>query len=277
MALLHVNCFSRTLGMSVSFDAILPERSQGIGVEGGDGAGPHPVLWLLHGASDDHTIWQRRTSIERYVAPLGLAVIMPSVELSFYSNMEHGFRYFDFVTQELPEICRGFFHLSDRREDTYVAGLSMGGYGALKMALSFPDRYAAAGCLSAGNFFVGPAPAGEDRRDPKSPMNDVPGIVFGLPGRSLFDLPELLGSEHDLFHLAERATASGSPMPRIFHACGTEDFLVENARRTRDYFGGFEREIDYEYHEGPGAHGWDFWDVWIQRYLEFAMVGRRTP
>lgn len=273
MALLHVNCFSKTLGMSVSFDAILPEESQGIGVEGGDQAGAHPVLYLLHGASDDHTIWQRRTSIERYVAPLGLAVIMPSVALSFYSNMAHGFRYFDYVADELPRICRGFFHLSDRREDTHVAGLSMGGYGALKIGLTYPDRFATAGCFSAGNFLAGPEPVRDRPRDSRGPLNDVADTVFGLPGGSLFDMPSLVGTEHDLFHLARTAVASGRPMPRIFHVCGTEDFLVENACRTRDYFDSLDGGPEYEYHEAPGAHTWEFWDEWVRSYLAFALPG----
>lgn len=274
MALLHVNCFSQTLGQSVSFDAILPERAQGIGVEATDRADSCPVLYLLHGASDDHTIWQRRTSIERYVAPLGLAVIMPSVALSFYSNMAYGFRYFDFVTDELPRICRDFFPISHRREDTYVAGLSMGGYGALKVGLSLPERYAAVGCFSAGNFFAGPAPEDDRGRDPDSPMNDVPRLVFGMEGRSILNLPELMGTGHDVFHLAERAIASGTTLPSIFHACGTEDFLVENARRTRDFFTELAGGPEYEYHEGPGTHSWEFWDAWIQRFLAFVIARR---
>ena len=108
----------------------------------------HPTLWLLHGLSDDESIWSRSTSIERYVAPLGLSVVMPNVHRSFYTNMHSGYRYWDFVSEELLEKARGFFPLSSARADNFVAGLSMGGYGALKLAVTLPEQFAAAASLS---------------------------------------------------------------------------------------------------------------------------------
>ncbi len=129
MALLHVNFFSEVLGMSMNMDVILPQRTSGqIGMKGNRKDGKYPVLYLLHGMSDDHTIWQRRTSIERYVSELGIAVVMPTVHLSFYTDMKYGINYWTFISIELPSICREFFpNMSDRREDTFAAGLSMGG------------------------------------------------------------------------------------------------------------------------------------------------------
>src|SRR3954447_14294757 len=144
MALLRCDVFSDALSLSTSLTVILPQptRTQ-IGMTGDAGEDPPPVLYLLHGLSDDDTIWLRRTSIERYVAPLGLAVVMPQVARSFYTDEAHGNRYWTFLSEELPLLARSFFHLSDRREDTFVAGLSMGGYGAAKWALRHPDRFAA--------------------------------------------------------------------------------------------------------------------------------------
>src|SRR5512147_42451 len=138
MPLIHCNFFSQALGLSISMDVILPLRpwSQGASAQ----AGRHPTLYLLHGMSDDHTIWQRRTSIERYVDPLGLAVVMPAVARSFYTDMYAGPKYWTFISEELPEIARAFFPLSAAREDNYVAGLSMGGYGAFKLGLRQPER-----------------------------------------------------------------------------------------------------------------------------------------
>jgi S-formylglutathione hydrolase FrmB len=110
--------------------------------------GKYPVLYLLHGLSDDYTIWQRRTSIERYVADMEIAVVMPDADTSFYSDMVHGRKYWTFLSEELPEIVHDFFpNISEKREDTFVAGLSMGGYGAYKLALG-TDRFAAAASLS---------------------------------------------------------------------------------------------------------------------------------
>src|SRR5882724_2530549 len=146
MALIDCKFFSETLGMCSSMRVILPGTTERrIGDVGVSRAGQaafrgHPTLFLLHGMSDDETIWTRCTSIERYAAPLGLAVVMPNVHRSFYTNMLHGYRYWDFVSQELLEKARGFFPLSSAREDNFVAGLSMGGYGALKLALTLPEQ-----------------------------------------------------------------------------------------------------------------------------------------
>ena len=138
MALMHVQFFSNELQMETALDAIIPRSC----------ARPCPVLYLLHGCSDDHTIWQRRTAIERYADPLGLAVIMPGVARSFFTDMASGPRYYSFVSEELPGLVRGWFPVSRLRRDTYVAGLSMGGYGAFKLAMRHPENYAAAASLS---------------------------------------------------------------------------------------------------------------------------------
>src|SRR5688572_8749608 len=150
MALIHCDFFSETLELSTSMTVLLPQQTRTqIGMAGA-GAGEHgaPVLYLLHGLSDDHTIWQRRTSIERYAAPLGLAVVMPAVHRSFYTDERHGGRFWAFLSDELPALVGEFFRVSARREDTYVAGLSMGGYGAFKWALRQPERFAAAASMS---------------------------------------------------------------------------------------------------------------------------------
>ena len=108
-----------------------------------------PTLYLLHGMSDDHTAWQRFTAIERHVSHLNLAVVMPTTHLGWYTDMEYGNRYWTYLTQQLPGICRSFFHgMSDKREDTFIAGLSMGGYGAFKAALGAPETFCAGASLS---------------------------------------------------------------------------------------------------------------------------------
>ena len=131
MASMRCNVFSEVLGLSTSMTVILPQSTRGqIGMTGRGSAVGAPVLYLLHGLSDDDTIWSRRTSVERYAAEKGLAVVMPRVERSFYSDEVHGGAYWTFLSQELPAIVGELFRVSDAREDTFVAGLSMGGYGA---------------------------------------------------------------------------------------------------------------------------------------------------
>src|SRR4051812_23558049 len=139
MALVRCDFFSDVLGLSTSMTVVLPQAtSSQIGMTGAATADDAPVLYLLHGLSDDDTIWQRRTSIERYAAPLGLAVVMPQVARSFYTDEAYGGRFWTYVSEELPALVSELFRVSTAREDTFVAGLSMGGYGALKLALRQP-------------------------------------------------------------------------------------------------------------------------------------------
>ncbi|MGI6200255.1 MAG: alpha/beta hydrolase [Christensenellales bacterium] len=259
MALIHMNFFSDCLGMSVQADVILPQRTQRqIGMQGKVSGGKHKVLWLLHGASDDHTIWQRRTSIERYVAPLGIAVVMPNAHLSSYTNMAHGGRFFDYIADELPRICRSFFPLSEAREDNFIAGLSMGGYGCMKIGLSRPENYAAIGCFSAGNFIL------RDTSQMNERMLKRQRMLYGDK------LDQLVGSEHDLHHLADEIVRQGRPAPRIFHCIGDDDFCLDSATATRQYFQGLAgNPFDYTYKQYPGVHDWDFWDAHIREALDF--------
>ncbi len=130
MAFLTCDFFSDALEVGTSISVVLPQSTQAqVGVEAGAPAGPPPVLYLLHGLSDDHTAWSRYTAIGRYAEAAGLAVVMPAVGRSFYADEAHGHAYWTFVSEELPSIVRSFFRVSDEAADTFVAGLSMGGYG----------------------------------------------------------------------------------------------------------------------------------------------------
>ncbi len=254
MALIHCDFFSEVLGQSVSMDVILPQPAAGqIGMAGGGSERTeHPCLYLLHGLSDDHTIWQRRTSIERYVAPLGLAVVMPNAGRSFYTDMKQGQRYGTFISEEVPALARSFFKLSDKREDNFIAGLSMGGYGAFKIALSHPDKFSAAASLSGA---LDLASRVAQQTDFKEDFN----LIFGQDA-------DISGTEHDLLYLAEQ-NARSKVKPRLFQCCGTEDFLYQDNLRFRDH--AMSLGLDLTYEEGPGIHEWGYWDTQIQQALEW--------
>ena len=108
------------------------------------------VLYLLHGMYGDESSWIRYSNVERYAKDLGgnMAIVMPGVGNSFYQDMVHGERFYTYMTEELPKFIQGLFPVSKKREDTYIAGLSMGGYGAFFLALSRPDLYSAAASFS---------------------------------------------------------------------------------------------------------------------------------
>lgn len=252
MALIKCDFFSEVLGISTSMHVILPQNTQGqIGMNGSVYKDKYPVLYLLHGLSDDDSIWCRRTSIERYVSELGLVVVMPNGGRSFYTDMEKGYKYFTFMSEELPKIVASFFHVSDKREDTYVAGLSMGGYGAFKLALTYPDRYAAAASLSGA-------------------MNIMEAVHLEEEFRNIFgDENTVQGSEHDLHHLAQKLNNKNIQKPRLFQACGTEDFLYQDNVEFKKMIE--KCNFDYTYFEEPGTHEWGFWDRNIQKVLKWML------
>src|SRR5512134_1938552 len=147
MILNEVNFFSEILGMRSSMYVLLPQHKL---LEGVKRKSKYCTLYLLHGHSDDHTAWMRWSSIEKYAQGLNLAVVMPAVHLSFYTDMVYGGKYWQFVSEEVPAVVQSLFPLSSDRKDNFVAGLSMGGYGAFKLALTYPERFAAAASLSGG-------------------------------------------------------------------------------------------------------------------------------
>lgn len=257
MALIHCNFFSTVLDLSSSMEVILPEPDRSPEGKAQEEKKLFPVLYLLHGLSDDHTIWQRRTSIERYVRDLNLAVVMPAVERSFYTDMARGPKYWSFISEEVPLIARSLFPISGARRDNYVAGLSMGGYGALKLGLTYPERYAAAaslsGALDVSQIVKGPS------RTWKNEMRNI----FG-------DLKKVVGSQNDLFALAENVARSKWKKIPLYAWCGTEDFLIESNRRFEAHAESLGLHLTYE--EEPGIHEWSYWDRLIQRVLEWLPI-----
>lgn len=258
MAFLEVNFFSDVLGMCMSMNVILPYAKQEYDCPQAIAEGDtYPTLYLLHGMGDDHTSWMRNTSIERYASSRRMAVVMPSTYLGWYTDMKYGYAYRTFIGEELPKICRSFFPgMSHRREDNYISGLSMGGYGALAMALTYPETYSIAAPLSAAF-------------DPKHLYNSNDNYFCDIFG----DIDSFDGSDNDLFYLAERNMREGKPLPELYIACGTDDSLLGENRRMREKLD--QLGYDFTYSESPGNHNWAFWDKEIQNVLAFIDSRRR--
>ena len=259
MAFLDVHCFSDVLGLTVSFHVLLPQNStRQIGMAGGAKREQYPTLYLLHGLSDDHTIWMRRTSIERYAAAKNIAVVMPAVARSFYQDMASGPKYWTFLSDELPALCQSWFPLSAAREDNFAAGLSMGGYGALRLGLACPEKFAAVASLSGALDLqqrardLGKSELPIDRTEWNGIFGDSP-----MPG----------GADADLFALAERVASTAKARPELYLCCGTEDYLLGDTRRLHQHLDRLGLANTCE--ESPGAHEWGYWDRQIQRVLEW--------
>ncbi len=215
-----------------------------------------PVVYLLHGYSGDHTSWIRHSRCERYANGRGVALVMPDGGNSFFTDMRYGGAYYTHVAREVFEHSHKLFNLSSRRDATFVAGLSMGGYGAFKIALREPDTYAAACSMS------GALCAHEYVHDEK-----YKGLIEQLYGPGITEAPE----HDDLFKLVERVGQSGGARPRMLQFCGTEDYLYPHNEKFRRFMDG--KGFDYEYRECPGEHEWRLWDAWLPEALDF-FLGR---
>lgn len=244
MALMQIHFFSETLGREVAANALIPQRKT-----------HYKTLFLLHGLSDDHTAWLRYTAIELYANAEGIAVIMPNADRSFYTNMAKGDRYFDYITKELPETMRSFFGgMSGKREDNFIAGLSMGGYGAFKAALTYPERYAAACSLSGAldpSFMV------------REYMPEARSFFENIYG----DAAQLAGGPNDPAALLERAVKERKELPRLFLSCGKEDRILPCSEKFFEKAGCLGVDVDYEI--APGNHNWVFWNEHIRKFIRY--------
>lgn len=251
MAFIQCNFYSNVLGMSSTMNVITPEnRENQTKAQIRTASYPYPVLYLLHGLSDDHTAWQRKTSIERYATKYGLAVVMPAVHRSFYTDMKFGNDYFTFISQELPEVVEKLFPISNKREGTFTAGLSMGGYGAFKLALSRPEKFAAAASISGVvNINIVNSP---ENFEEKQKLKREFELIFG-------NLKNIKNTENDLFQLLAKLKNKKVEIPALYQCCGRDDFLYQNNLEFKAFCR--ENKIKLEYNEEENAaHEWDYWD-----------------
>ena len=210
-------------------------------------------MLLLHGLSDDYSIWQRRTSIERYIADKPLIVVMPDGGRGFYVDAIQGYKYLQAIAYELPELLQHWFSIEGK---WCTAGLSMGGYGAFRVALERPDLFVSAvshsGATIIGRYYPTSEPDPDYERHESFIKEFLP--IFG-------DVKP--GGKDDLVALASKA----KPLPGLRFDCGTEDFLLESNRTLHKEF--TKLGIKHEYEEFPGDHNWEYWDEHIQEAIAF--------
>lgn len=217
-----------------------------------------PTLYLLHGSYGDCTDWSLRTSVERYAQEKGLAVVMPSGENSCYTAMAMGEDYLTYIGQELPAFTRKLFPLSRSRAQTYIAGLSMGGYGAYRVGLAFPETFGSIASLS-GALDMQALQAGTESHTQKMDPHYKKAIFE--------DSSRINGTQNDLVYLLRGQIDGGGPLPALYMNCGTEDFIL--AANESFYAAATALGAKIRYEKFPGAHDWTFWDAHIQNVLQW--------
>lgn len=250
MNLIRCEFPSDTLHTYVHVTVLLPKKMK-TPLEEPKQKDTYPVLYLLHGAMDHGDNWLYHTNLAELVDEKEIAVVLPSVGNSFYLDDPNGLRYFTFLTEELPDYLGHVFPLSGKPEETFLGGLSMGGYGSLYAALRKPEKYGKIFSLSGA-----------------LEIQLASGFVAHCEGA----LPEVLrsrkmlpGGEYDLFALLERVRPEA--MPPVLLACGTDDFFIRSNRKLSRELE--RRGMRVQLHTAPGGHNWDFWRVWLRHAFDF--------
>ncbi len=264
MAKLTCNFYSYVLNRAVDITAVLPSVTcpESLGMAGivPSHALPakFPVLYLLHGFGNNHAQWTGYTNVEMYAEEQRIAIINLSAENKAYAKVG-GDDFMRFIDEELPAFVKNYFPVSDRPEDTYIAGLSMGGFGTYLHAFTHPESYKAAGTFSAA-VSLNPQTFAEN------PMGSL----------------EKPAPEYDLYALAEKVRAEEKTFPKIYAACGTADFLYEADKKFAAKLQELGADVTWDEIDGRG-HEWRFWDAEIEKFLEwlprtdvYAEMGKRS-
>lgn len=265
MAVIKFNFLSKSLGMQTNLTICLPtfsfadimQNRKDVYVKGMK----YQTLYLLHGGSGDDSDYLNFTNIARYADNEKLAVVMPCDYNADYTDAPGGARYLEFITEELPLVCQSLFPLSDRREDNFIGGLSMGAHGAMKIALLQPERFNAALIMSGA------------ARHPSiiktfGPPKTTSGEGIPMPKMSAVygDLDAFEGSRHDAYHQARLNVEQNKPLPKFFFTCGGDDFALERSRQGYEELTRLGYDTLYELVPGY-AHEWDFWDLSLRKAL----------
>lgn len=209
------------------------------------------VLWLLHGLSDNDTCWLRFSNIERYANEHSLVVVMPNGDRSMYMDGVLGQNYFSFISKELPKYLHNLLGISNAREMNFIAGLSMGGMGAAKIALSNPDKYMGFGSFSGllDIKFVRAAFMNQIK-------NEFPFM------ENVFDKSDFDGADPKTLLDKDKHADM-----KMFVSCGTEDYWIASSYSFKEKAD--KHGLDVKYVFEPGGHEWRLWDKWVKEFIEY--------
>ncbi len=270
MAVIKMNFLSKYLGMQTNLTICMPTFTHRDFVDQKpDFYKPgikYQTLYLLHGGAGDDSDYVNLTNIVRYADEHKIAVVMPCDYNHFYTDDPTGPRYWKYVSQELPALCQAYFPLSDKPADNFVAGLSMGGRGAMKMGVMNPERFAAVLCMSGASF--SPAAVKNFGKNWRKVDPADPDLMPMIPlEKILGDLDQFKGSPNDVYHQARLNVEQGKKLPRFFFTVGDKDFALEGVEEAAAYLKSLGYDTFYECVPGY-EHEWDFWDLSLKKALD---------
>ena len=268
MALHKITFYSEMMKMVMGVEVIIPENKWGFSLADRPLDYRYPVLWLLPGGGYNYTDWARYTALELYSAQAGIAVVLPSSYYAGYMDTAHGkYPYFSFITEELPPFLTKLFPLSVRREDNFVAGFSMGGYGAFKFAMRYPEKFAACGVFSGPIGIIprqpvrrGPEDLGE-REHADDPIPEAQRTIAAAFGGA----QDRRNTPDDNLYLLEKHLAAGNRLPAFYIATGQEDAIAGDNYETANLL----HEMGLEFHDirDHGRHNWEYCDRHVKQFI----------
>ncbi len=256
MALFEGSFYSWELGMDTQLQLIIPESR----IERRERESKkYRVLYCLHGHSRDHSTYSRYGILEQLLGNSNVIAVIPNGHRSFYVDEYQGYRYFTYLTEELPILLGNLFPISENKEDHYICGFSMGGFGALHAALKKPDYYAGAAIYSVAS-------------DPFECMDILYDLGLGKVPDLQSNMERVFGPRdayHDSKDNLDWLIDHTENYPIIYHACGTEDVLYSQNQRLRSHMEKQYPAGRYTYYEGKGFHDWTFWNEQLKKTVEF--------
>ena len=264
MAKLDVTTFSKLLSRPVHFVAVLCNDNAMGTPDTPYYKRPTKNVYLLHGYSGCESDWYSNAPLTDLANKYNVNFFMPNGDNSFYlDNKATGFKYASYVGKEFIEYTRKTFNLSDKCEDTYIGGLSMGGFGALHTGFMFNDTFSKVIALSSA-LIQGMIKHLDPSMDNPMANYDYYAWTFGVKDGVDFD-----ASENNPEYLVKKLKEEGKQIPDIYMACGTEDFLIEPNRQFKAFLD--ENKVPVTFVTGPGVHDFNFWRKYLEEGLKWAL------
>jgi S-formylglutathione hydrolase FrmB len=240
---------SKVLSQNISATVYIPDKV----IQRGE-VDKAKVIYLLHGKDGNHESWGMESHAFKYADEFSVILVMPYAANSFYTNMVYGDRYWDYIAEELPKVISNSFRISTSKKNTFVCGYSMGGYGALKLALCYPERYESAATLSGSLRSI------EDTKF-KIDYEDRPDLLYAFG-----DCSEKIKDESDIYYLTKKLLNEGRKLPKLYIYCGTRDSLYNVNCTYRDF--ALKNNIDIIFREDVGNHSFKYWDKELREFLQ---------